>query len=272
MRLKDYSPLYLGVLVSLLVVMYISPIIYMVLISFKPAQEIFSTALVFNPTFKNYADLFRRLKMHLYFTNSTLVSLFSAFFSLVIGSVAAYSFSRYIFKGRKLLLFVVLFSRMMPPIGAVVPLYLVLSRWGLAGSLLSLILIYTAFNVPFVIWMMRGFFIGIPREMEESGMIDGCSRFGAFMRIVLPASAPGLAATAIFSFTLAWNEFLYALIFTGMDTKTIPVVVPELIGEMGVLWGQISGAGTLAILPIMIFSFLVQKNLVRGLTFGAVKG
>jgi multiple sugar transport system permease protein len=160
---------------------------------------------------------------------------------------------------------------MMPPIGSVLSLFLLIKALGLSGTYLSLIFIYVSFQAPFVIWLMRGFFASIPREMEESAMIDGCSRLEAFLRLIIPLSAPGLAATSVFVFTLSWNEFLFALIFTSDQTKTVPVVVPELITEMGIYWGEISALGVIVIIPIAVFVFLTQKNLIKGLTFGAVK-
>ncbi len=257
---------------GLVIVIFIWPFVHMLLMSFKIPTELFSTYFVFSPTLSNYGEVFHKLQLQRYFNNSIIVSVSSAFVSMAFGTLGAYSFARYRFKGAKFLLFLILFTRMMPPVGAVIPLFMMMKSWGLAGTHLSLILLFTAFQTPFVIWMMRGFFLGVPVEMEESATIDGCGALGAFFRITIPVSAPGLTATAIFAFTLSWNEFLFALIFTNAKTKTVPVVVPELIGEMGILWGQICAAGILAVLPILLFSYLAQKNLIRGLTFGAVKG
>ncbi len=257
---------------GLVILVFVWPFVHMLLMSFKPPKELFSTYFVFHPTLSNYGEVFQKLQLHRYFYNSIVVSVSSAFLSMLCGTLGAYSFARYHFRGSKFLLFLILFTRMMPPVGAVIPLFLMMKSWGLAGTHLSVILLFTAFQTPFVVWMMRGFFLGVPVEMEESAKIDGCSPLGAFFRITVPVSAPGLTATAIFAFTLSWNEFLFALIFTNPKTKTVPVVVPQLIGEMGILWGQICAAGILAVLPILLFSYLAQKNLIRGLTFGAVKG
>jgi multiple sugar transport system permease protein len=259
-------------IIIILVVLFIAPVIQMVLMSFKQPLDLFSTFLFFKPTGANYVDLFSRLNLTYFFKNSIIIASGTAVLSVILGAVAAYSFARYNFPMRKFLLFMVLFSRMLPPVAGVVPLFLVMRRLGFTDTYGGIILLYTAFQTPIVIWMIRGFFLSIPRELEEAAVIDGCSRLTAFLRITLPLSRPGLAATSIFAFTLSWNEFLFALIFTGTNTKTIPVAVPELIGEMGIFWGQICAAGTLAVLPIFIFSFLAQKQLISGLTFGAVKG
>lgn len=258
--------------VGIVIVLFIYPIIHMLLMSFKLPKELFTHWFVFRPTLQNYLELFRKIKVGTFLLNSVIVAMSSAGLSLLLGTIAAYSFARNRFLGRKFLLFLVLFIRMMPPAGALVPLFLMMNRWGLTDTFTCLILLYTAFQTPFVIWMMKGFFDSIPSELEEAATIDGCTKLGAFFRILIPLSAPGLVATSIFAFTLSWNEFLFALIFTSAKTKTIPVVVPELIGEMGIFWGQICGAGTLALLPIVLFSFLVQKHLISGLSFGAVKG
>lgn len=258
--------------IIIIVLALIYPIVHMILTSFKQPLDLFSTYVMFNPTLTNYIDLFRKLNLSKFFLNSIIIASSTAIISITVGSIAAYSFARFRFLGRKFFLFLILFCRMMPPIGAVIPLFLMMRRWGLTDTYGCLIALYTAFQTPFVIWMMRGFFIAIPRELEEAAVIDGCTRLGAFLRVIVPVSRPGLAATGIFAFTLSWNEFLFALIFTAMNTKTIPVVVPELIGEMGIYWGQICAAGTLAMLPILAFAFFAQRNLIRGLTFGAVKG
>ena len=259
-------------IVVMLVILFIAPIIYMILMSFKQPTDLFSTFLVFSPTVKNYIDLFGRLNLALFFKNSIIIAMATAALSVVLGAIAAYSFARYYFPFQKFLLFLVLFARMLPPIAGVVPLFLIMRNLGLTDTYTGIVLLYTAFQTPFVIWMMRGFFLSIPKELEEAALIDGCSQLTAFFRITLPLSRPGLAATSVLAFTLSWNEFLFALIFTGTRTKTIPVAAPELIGEMGIFWGQICAAGTLALMPIFIFSFLAQEQLISGLTFGAVKG
>lgn len=259
------------VILALIILVYLFPHIYMVLMSLRPPLEVFSISPIFEPTLSNYRNLFYRIDVLKHMKNSLIVALCSTAISVIIGSIAAYSISRLVVIGRKFYLLIVLFARMMPPIGSVLSLFLLIKALGLSGTYFSLIFIYVSFQAPFVIWLMRGFFASIPREMEESAMIDGCSRLQAFLRLIIPLSAPGLAATSVFVFTLSWNEFLFALIFTSDQTKTVPVVVPELITEMGIYWGEISGLGVIVIIPIAVFVFLTQKSLIKGLTFGAVK-
>jgi len=265
------EPLY-AIITWLIILILIGPIVYMVIMSLKKPLELFSTLFVFTPTSSNYSDLFQRIQLGEYFINSFIIATCTTIVTLSVGSLAAYSFARYCFAGRKVLLFGILFLRMMPPIAAILPLFLIMKGWKLTDTYPGLIWLYVALQTPFVIWMLRGFFIAIPKELEEAAMVDGCTRFQALLKIIVPLSAPGLAATGIFSFTLTWNEFLIALIFTGWNTKTIPVAIPELIGEMGIYWGQICAAGTCTLIPVFIFCYFSQKNLVRGLTFGAVKG
>lgn len=260
------------VVFGLIIFILVFPFIHMFLMSIKPATELFSTFFNFKPTISNYYELFRKVNLGRYITNSFVISGSAGLLSVLLGSLAAYSFARYKFFAKKPLLFLILFTRMMPPIGAVVPLFLIIKSWNLADTHIVLILLYVAFQTPFVIWMMRSFFMSIPEEVEESALIDGCNRLNAFFRITLPLAAPGIVATTVFAFILSWNEFLYALIFTTQRAKTAPVVVPDLIGEMGIYWGQICGAGIMIVIPAIIFASIVQRNLVRGLTFGAVKG
>ncbi len=269
---KKRTSMWIQISAPVIVIILISPIIYMVFMSFRLPSEVFSISPIFRPTLSNYANMLDRTRLGKYFINSIIVATSSTGMSLLLGTVAAYSIVRFTYAGRKFFLFLLLFARMMPPLAIIVALFLMMRGWGLTESYMAIVLIYTVFNTPFVTWIMRGFFMGIPEELEFSAMVDGCSRLGAFMRITIPLSAAGMVATAIFAFTISWNEFFFALIFTAGNTKTVPVVIPELISEMGIYWGEICSAGTLALLPIVVFIWFVQKHLIRGLTFGAVKG
>ena len=269
---KKRTSMWIQISTWAIVIILISPIIYMVLMSFRLPLEVFSISPIFRPTLSNYANMLDRIRLGKYFINSIIVATSSTAMSLLLGTVAAYSLVRFAYVGRKFLLFLLLFVRMMPPIGIIVALFLMMRGWGLTESYMAILLIYTVFNTPFVAWMMRGFFMGVSEELEFSAMLDGCSRLGAFVRITIPLCASGMVATAIFTFTLSWNEFFFALIFTAGSTKTVPVVIPELIADTGIYWGEIGSAGTLALLPILVFTWFVQKHLIRGLTFGALKG
>jgi multiple sugar transport system permease protein len=204
--------------------------------------------------------------------NSIIVAVSTTAISMILGVFAAYGFVGYKFKGRKTLLFLTLIARMIPPIILALPLFLILSKIKIINNPIALIISYAVFNIPFVIWMMKGFIEDIPIELEEAGRIDGLSKVGAFVKIILPLVSPGLAATAIFCMIFSWNEFMFALIMTNTNAaQTIPIAVSGYITDRGIYWGEMSAVATIAILPMLFFVFLVQKHIVRGLTFGAVK-
>jgi multiple sugar transport system permease protein len=195
--------------------------------------------------------------------------------ALLIGVPAAYGLTRFEWPHNwdNRIADWILSTRMLPPIVTIVPLFLMLREMHLINSLLGLAIVYTGFNLPFVVWMMRGFFAEVPREIEEAAMLDGESRAGALMRIVLPLVKPGLAATAVFCLVVAWNEFLFALILTQTNTAmTLPVGIASRVTQYEIKWGAMSAAGVVAMLPVLVFATAVQKYLVRGLSLGAVKG
>jgi len=185
--------------------------------------------------------------------------------------MAAYSLARFKFKGSDNIAFWMLSIRMMPPVVAVIPLYIIMRNLRLLDTPWCLVIAYLTINLPFVVWMMKGFFEEIPREIEESALVDGCSTFDVFRRIALPLAAPGLAATGIFTFIFSWNEFLIALILTGTKSVTLPVGIIGYMKETGINWGYMTAGGILALIPVIIFAALAQKNLVKGLTMGALK-
>jgi len=226
---------------------------------------------LFKPVASNYREIFQLIPFGSYLVNSLVVALLSTFISLLVGSLAAYGLARFKFKRSKDLSFWILSIRMTPPIAAAIPIFLIMRTLRLLDTKAALILAYCTFNVPFAVWLLRSFFQEIPREIEESAMVDGCSPFGAFFRIALPLIAPGLAATGIFTFIFSWNEFLFALILTGTRAQTVPVSLTGFIRETGIMWSHMAAAGVLAMFPMVIFTALVQRNLVKGLTMGAIK-
>jgi multiple sugar transport system permease protein len=260
----------------LAVTIVLVPIAYMVATSFKSNAEI-TQDLHLVPhkwTFEHYRSLFRDSFFQQYFRNTFIVCSVSVLLSLVCGSLAAYSLARFklLFALEKRLGFAILTVRILPPVVIVVPLFLVALKLHLLNSWLGLILVYSAFNVSFVVWMMESFFREIPRDLEEASMVDGSSRMTAFRRVVLPLAAPGLVATAIFAVIVTYNEFLVALVLTSSpSSQTVPVGASTLITRIDIDWGAMSAAGTLAAVPIIVFALIVQRHLVRGLTLGAVK-
>jgi multiple sugar transport system permease protein len=227
---------------------------------------------IFDPTLKNYVDILNTSPLVDYALNSLIVASLNTLLCLMVGSMAAYGLARFKFRGADNLAFWILSIRMMPPVAAIIPIYILMKNLRLLDTPWCLVITYLTFNLPFVVWMMKGFFEEIPREIEESALIDGCSDFSVFFRIALPLVAPGLAATAIMVFIFSWNEFLFALILTGTKAVTLPVGIIGYMKETGINWGYMTAGGILALIPVIVFMILVQKHLVKGLTLGALKG
>lgn len=232
----------------------------------------------FSPTIENYRKIFGNLNFQKYLWNSLWIALATAFVSLAIGSLAAYSIARYRTGGTPLSL-TILGTQMLPPVTLVIPLYLLIRQrleiFGQEISLLdqgwTLVTVYLSFNLPFVVWILIGFFQSIPREIEEAAKVDGASPFQSFWQVVLPVSLPGLLAAGVFAFVLSWNEFLFALILTGRESRTMPVALSSLMTSQGNQVGAICAATVAMMFPIVVLTWVIQRFLVRGLTFGAVK-
>ena len=252
------------------------PLLWMVLTSVKTNREITQdTSLIPQAlTTANYVSLFSGREFGAYLTNSIIVTFVSVAVALILGTQAAYVLARFRLRGgmHRYVGFSLLMVRLLPPIVIIIPIFLVAQQVGLLNTRLSLIVVYAAFNVTIVVWMMESFFRDIPVDLEEAAMVDGDTRFTAFRRIVLPLAAPGLVATGIFAAITTYNEFLFALVLTSTPAaETMPIGAATLIGRINVDWGAMSAAGVVGALPIVIFSIFVQKHLVRGLTMGAVK-
>ncbi len=226
---------------------------------------------IFKPTLENYTEIFEFSPFARYLLNSFIVASLNTGVVLVLGSFAAYSLARFRFKGADDIAFWILSVRMMPPVAAIIPIYIIMRNLRLLDTPWSLVITYLTFNLPFAVWMMRSFFREIPREIEESALVDGCSIFRSFRSIALPLAAPGLAATGILTFIFSWNEFLFALILTGSKAVTLPVGITGYMKETGINWGYMTAGGALALIPVILFTILAQKHLVKGLTMGALK-
>ncbi len=229
---------------------------------------------VFKPTLQSFYNalfVFGGRGAVSYLINSIVISAVSTFLAVVLGAMAAYGFVRFSFAGKRHLAFWILSTRFAPPVAFIVPIYLMVQKLGLLDSHIALILIYTAMNLSLVIWILRGFFAEIPIEIEEAALVDGYSRLQIFWRVAVPLVRPGIVSTAILSAIFSWNEFLYAMVLTQSRAATLPVYLAGFSNSMGLAWGEYMAVGTLAVLPILVFTFALQKYLVRGLTFGAVK-
>lgn len=259
---------------GLLSVMCLAPLVVMFLTSFKTQAQVFSDPplWLFVPTMDNYRAVLFEGSFDKYLVNSLLVSVVSTLLTLWFGCMAAYAIVRFRFIGRDAVAWTTLLLRTVPLAVLAVPVFALWNDWGLGGSLSGLILLYVAINLPFTIWVLYGFIEQVPYELEEAAMIDGCGPFRLFFTVVLPLIRPGLAAAAIFTFRIAWNEFVLALVLTDRATRTLPVAASLYITDVGVEWGKITALGALIALPPLIFTFIAARQIIGGLTAGAVKG
>lgn len=252
----------------------VAPIVLMFATSLKVQTQIFTNSInfFFAPTLDNYRDVLGEGSFTRYLTNSLIVGVVSTVITLVLGCMAAYGLARFRFTGRKTIAYTTLLLRTVPLAVLAVPVFMLWSRAGLINSLPGLILLYVAVNLPFTIWLLYGFVLQVPPELEEAAAIDGCGPIEVFYKVVLPLIKPGLAAAAIFTFRIAWNEFILALVLTDRATRTLPVAASLYITDIGVDWGKIMALGSLIAIPPLIFTFVAARQIITGLTAGAVKG
>ena len=265
-----------GVILFILIVWTLAPLYWMLVTSLKNNTEIYSADSTFwpvNPTLDNYRTLFQKTNFLIYFRNSLIVAAVTTFFSLILSALGAYALTRLRFPGRKFFARALVYTYLMPSSLLFIPLLIIIRGIGLQNSLEGLVFAYLGFTVPFCTWLLMGYFMSIPIELEESAMIDGCSRLGVLFRIVLPLTVPALAVVAFFSFTLSWNEFIYAsVIVADTDVRTIPTGIPNFIVEDVFFWGPMMASTLISSLPPLAVYFVFQRFLITGLTLGAVKG
>lgn len=266
------------VLLACAVFASITPVYWLATISLKTEVDQFAVPprwFSFHPTLAHYSDAFLTRSFGQYLQTSAIVAVLSTLCALLLGTFAAYGLSRFRLPAKldKRISIWILSTRMFPPIVSAIPLFLLMRDVRLLNTITSLVIVYTAFNLPFVVWMMRGFFQELPRELEEAAMVDGDSRMGALVRVILPLVTPGLAATAVFCLIMSWNELLLALVLTQTDAAmTLPVGIAGRVTQYEIKWGVMSAAGVVAMVPILLFAMAAQRYLVRGLSLGAVKG
>jgi multiple sugar transport system permease protein len=262
------------VLTAVVALLFLTPIYLIVISSLKPSPIMFSRppAFIFTPTLQHYYDLFTMRPFHLQILNSLVVALGSTAFSLTIGTLAAYAISR--IKHRRIndIAFWILSMRMFPPIAVVVPYYIIFKSIGLLDTPLALIIVYSTFNIPLTVWLMKGFFDEVPEALEEAAAVDGHGVVQTFLKVTLPLTAPGLAVAAVFCFIFSWNEFLFALMLTGSSAQTVTVAVMSFWSSDAVQWGRIMAGSFIILIPGVIFVLTCQRWLVKGLTLGSVKG
>lgn len=254
-----------------LLVFFLFPLVWMVLSSLKTNVQAmaFPPVWLFWPTLRNYVDVFANNPFFWYMLNSTIVAVMAVGVSLLFGLPAAYAMARH---RQNTLGFLFLMVRILPGIAFLVPLFVIYRSLGLINTLPGIALAHIIVVLPLVIWVMAGFFQDIPRELEEAALIDGCSRMGAFVRVVLPLSKPGVVAATILSFIASWNNFIFVLILGGNDTVTLPMAVYSFVSFEDANWGGLMAAATVITVPILVLSLIVQRHLAGGLTIGGVKG
>ncbi|CAM4110841.1 carbohydrate ABC transporter permease [Paenibacillus alkaliterrae] len=247
------------------------PFIWMLLASFKTQAQIMSSDqfFVFQPTVKNYSNVFNQYDFLKFIINSFLVAAGSTFGSLLLGLPAAYAIARYQMQSIGL---IILVARIIPGITFLIPWFIIFSKLGLVDSFTSLILSHMLVGLPFIIWVMISFFEGLPQEIEEAGLIDGCTHSQVFRRIVLPISGPGIITSSLLSFIFSWNNFMFSIILAGDQTKTLPVAVFNFMSYSEINWGALMAAACIITLPVLVIALLAQRYIVSGLAAGAVKG
>lgn len=260
--------------IVVILLFFLFPPIWLFLTSIKTFRDAFAIPpkLFFTPTFANYLNVFATKQIQAFLLNSIIISAVSTAIALLIGVPAAYALARFEFAGKKNLSFFILSVRIAPPIMTLFPLYVVFSRSNLIGTRSSVIVMYVVFNLPLAVWIMQIFFRDISGELRDAALIDGCSELRVLLRVMLPLVRSGLSATSILCVIQAWNEYLLALVLTSQKSQTMPVAISSFMTYSGIEWGPISAAGVVVMIPMIAFGLMVQKNLVRGLTLGAVKG
>jgi multiple sugar transport system permease protein len=269
--------------IVLFMVVFISifPPIWMFLTSFKLGTDTlaYPPKIFFKPTLQNFNELFKftgryegYYMLKLYLPNSLIIAMVSTLFTLTISTLAAFSIARFNFVGRRAIMFGIICTRMFAPIAMIIPLFVMIKNVGMLDTKTALIITYTGINIPFAIWMLKGFIDEIPETLEDSAMVDGCSKFTALIRVTLPLIAPGVAAVGVFSFLLCWNDFQLAFFLASRNAKTLSLQSLVFLTEGGIYWGPMSAFGSLVLIPAILFSYFCQKYITRGLTMGAVKG
>jgi multiple sugar transport system permease protein len=254
-------------------IVFVAPIAWLGLTALRQSSELFSFSLFFTPTLDNFGSVLRSYDMGQFFFNSILIASVVMVANVVIGGIAAYGFARFRFPLNTVLFIAILCVKMIPSISLIVPLYLMYASTGLLNTIGAVMITEIAFALPLSVWIMESFFRALPREFEEAAIIDGCSRFEAFVRVVVPLAMPGISVTAIFAFLSSWYSFLVPLvIISSQDKQTLPLALSQMNLLYGIRWDQMSAASIMYIVPTVVIAVIFQKYIVSGLTMGGVKG
>jgi multiple sugar transport system permease protein len=276
MSLRRPLPIVVGhyTMLIVLALLCVLPIVVIFATSLRQQVQIFAEPLnfIFMPTLENYRAVLQEDRLDRYLWNSLFVGIVSTVITLVLGCMAAYGLARFRFTGRRAVAYTSLLLRTVPLAVLAIPVFMIWNEWQLVNSLWGLVLLYVAVNLPFTIWLLYGFVLQVPIELEEAAAIDGCGQIRVFTKVLLPLMAPGLAAASIFTFRIAWNEFILALVLTDRQTRTLPVAASLFITDLGVDWGKVMAMASLIAIPPLIFTFVAARQIISGLTAGAVKG
>ena len=260
---------------SVILLFLLFPFYWTFVTSIKPEMELYGSKVTYWPdhiVFDSYYKLFGEYNFLKPLFNSALVATITTLITLFVSTLAAYAFTRYQFKGKKMLMIVFLTNNMFPNVLLLIPLYAVMRNMNLLYNPLSLVIAYATFTIPFSVWMLTGYLKDLPSSLEESALIDGANRMNAFVKVILPILTPSIVATGIYIFIQSWNEYTFAVLFTNESSRTIPVALNNLVGQLGVQWDLLTAGGIINIIPICIMFFFAQKRLIEGMTAGAVKG
>ncbi|NLV59693.1 MAG: carbohydrate ABC transporter permease [Clostridiales bacterium] len=260
---------------AVILIFLLFPYYWTLVTSIKPSQELYSNQVIYwpvHPTLTAYGQLFGQFNFLKPMWNSFVVAMITTVLSLTVSMLAAYSFSRFRYKGRKFLMVLFLTNNMFPTVLLLIPLFTIMRQMNILYTPASLVLSYTTFTIPFSVWLLNGYLNDLPMSLEEAAMVDGANRAQAFICIILPVLIPCLLATGVYIFMQSWNEYTFAVLFTNERNRTVPVALKSLIGQFGVQWELLTAGGIITVIPVCFMFFFAQKKLVAGLTSGAVKG
>ncbi|WP_407542065.1 carbohydrate ABC transporter permease (plasmid) [Deinococcus radiomollis] len=261
------------IVATLIVIVFVMfPLVWMILAAFKNEIDVYSTRLFFKPTLDNFRAIFAAptlLGSHTWI--SALVSFLTVAITIPLGAAASYVISRHRFRGRDTLFLIILITQFVPAVVVAIPFFNLFRTLGLIDTPIALVIVYLSFTLPYAIWMLRGFFDSLPVEVEEAAFIDGCNELQTLRYVTLPLVMPGLLVAAVFAFISAWNEYFFALILTKSDSLTLPIAIQTISGPRGPMWEQVSAAGIVVMVPILVMSLFIRKYFVEGITVGAVK-
>jgi multiple sugar transport system permease protein len=263
----------LRVLATLAILFFVLfPILWLAITAFKPTREVFSTALVFQPTLENFAEILGGASDLIgALVNSVLIAVVTTLISLPLALLAAYAFSRYRFPGHRSMLLAIVATQFIPGVAIALPFLTLFRSLGLIDTHVALVIVNLSLVVPYITWLLKGFVDGLPIEIEEAARLDGCGQISLLWRVITPLAAPGIFVSAVFSFLLSWNEFLFPTFLARTEASTLPVALMTLVMPEGVAWGRMAAAGLLVMAPMLVLALLVRKHFAQGMTMGAVK-